>query len=287
MKRAWIKKYYPQNYIIKKPVLGAFILFAFSLCFTLIYQPLNAKESYQFNFEATMAIYALAASFFAWLTIILIKQIPFFQQEKKWSVLKELISIYLVLQIMGITIFFLAFIIEEPSEMGRWNMSTFIDSCKSSFLVWVFPFAFFTAMSYRNRLRSGKSTEEFQANNNSRPKAYINISSTLKKESLKFLPREFLFASSDGNYVIFYLYRNDTIKKVSIRNSISNIENQLNSYPSFFRCHRAFIVNIEKVLTKKGNAWGYQLTLMCSDEKVPVSRQNVKAFDSVFRKNNK
>lgn len=287
MKSAWITKYYPQNYIIKRPVFGSSILFAFSLCFTLIYQPLNTEESYLFNFEATMAIYASAASFFAWLTIVLIKQIPFFQQEKKWSVLKELISVYLVLQVMGITLFFMAFIIEEPTETGRWNISTFIDSCKFAFLVWVFPFAFFTAMSYRNRLRGWKPANKFQDNDNSQPEAYINISSTLKKESLKFLPNELLFASSDGNYVVFYLYQDDKIKKVSIRNSISNIENQLNDFPSFFRCHRAFIVNVEKVISRKGNSWGYQLTLRFCDKKIPVSRQNVKAFDSLFRENDR
>lgn len=274
---------YPQNYIIKKPVLGAFILFVFSLGFTLLYHPLNSHKSIYFEFELTMLFYTLTASFFAWLSIVLLKKIPFLSSIKDWTLLKELISIYLVLQVIGIVIFLVAFLVEGPAPNSRWNLLTFFNSCKYSFLIYIFPFAFFTAINYRfTRLNFVASVNQYK--NDLEQELVINISSSLKKESLSFYANDLLFATSDGNYVFFYLSKNNKIQKVSIRNSISNIEDQLKQIPFYFRCHRAFIVNLNKIKSKRGNAWGYTLRLENCEEKIPVSRKNIKPFDSLIKK---
>ena len=114
-------------------------------------------------------------------------------------------------------------------------------------------------------------------------KALIHISSSLKKESLSFLAKELLFVASDGNYVDFYLQEEDKARRVPIRNSISNIEQQFKDIPYYFRCHRAFIVNMNAVSSSKGNALGYQLSLQNYSHKVPVSRQKIKAFDLLYK----
>jgi DNA-binding LytR/AlgR family response regulator len=72
--------------------------------------------------------------------------------------------------------------------------------------------------------------------------------------------------------------------EVIIRNSISEIENQLDEVPFFMRIHRAFIVNLEKVSSKKGNSLGYQLKLKGSNIILPVSRQNTQKFDQLIRR---
>ncbi len=278
-----LKAKYPQNFIIRKPVSGALVLFVFCLGFTLLYQPLDAQNSRWFNFEITMVLYSLSASFAAWMLIVLLKRIRFFINKNDWTFTKELISAYLVLQVMGLAIFLTAFILESPADESRWNLLTFIDSCKYSFLIGIFPFAFFTAVNYRHWFRDGGSREP-ESNHSVEAEPLIKINSSLKKETLSFRASEFLFVMSDGNYVVFYLLRNNEVRKIPIRNSISNIHNQFAAYPDFFRCHRAFIVNMMNVVRQKGNALGYQLSIANCGEKVPVSRQNVKAFDAMLSK---
>jgi DNA-binding LytR/AlgR family response regulator len=39
---------------------------------------------------------------------------------------------------------------------------------------------------------------------------------------------------------------------------------------------------MKSVVSKKGNALGYQLTLQDCKQKIPVSRQKVKAFDKLY-----
>jgi len=283
MKKINLALRYPQNYMFRKPLIGALILFLFVTAFTLLYQPMNAQGSRWFNFQFTMLLYASASSLSAYLIMWILARTKYFGDRKRWTLPKELLAIYLVLQVMGVALFLAAFVLEEPTVESRWNLHTFVDSCKYAFLIGIIPFLFFTVSNYRYLLTSGgPSFIDLDQENQKASEPTIHISSSLKKESLDFRASELLFVSADGNYVDFHLYRDAHIEKVPIRNSISNIEQQFSGIPQFFRCHRAFIVNLDQVSGKKGNALGYQLTLHHGTQKIPVSRQKVKAFEQLY-----
>ena len=282
----WLNRKYPQNYIIKNPYIGALIIALFCFGFVVLYKPLNAHEAKTLSFEATMAIYSFASAITVFLSIWGLKSIKYFSIREDWTIIKELISIALILIGVGIAIYFIAFFIEMPGQ--RWNVSTFLDSCKSAFLIGIIPFIFFTALNYRYFLHATvKLSEENNAIQNPEiepSEEIIQISSKLKKEELSFYPSQFMYALSDGNYVVFYLNRNNQIQKETIRNSISNIELQLSEIPYFLRTHRAFIVNLKKISSKRGNTLGYRLKLSGTKFEIPVSRQNTQAFDLMFNK---
>lgn len=280
MKHLSLHLRYPQNYIIKRPVIGATILFLFSFVFTLIYHPLNAHESFYFGFELSMLVYAFISSIVAGIVIHFIKILPFFSKLEKWTLRKEILAISIVLFAIGVTIFLIAFIIEPPTSVSRWNWATFLNSCMYSFLIFIIPFAFFSTVHYKFLFLNFESTvEEFQ--NEKQQSLTVYIRSRLKKESLSFKSGEFLFATAEGNYVIFNLCHGDEIKKVPIRNSISNIEHQLKHIPFFFRCHRGFIVNLNMVESKKGNTSGYLLKIKYTDDIIPLSRKYTKVFNEL------
>jgi DNA-binding LytR/AlgR family response regulator len=185
---------------------------------------------------------------------------------------------------LGIAIYLLGFFIESSGK--RWNISTFLNSFKGAFLTGIIPLTFFTAINYRFLLwQSVKYNEENRTMTgpNSQPhENLIKISSQLKKEELSFYPSQFLYAESDGNYVVFYLNKDNLVKKEIIRNSINNIEQQLSEIPYFLRTHRAFIVNLKKVRSKQGNTLGYLIKLSDNEFKIPVSRNNTKIFNELL-----
>lgn len=281
MKGFSLKTKYPQNYILRRPVRGALILFIFSFVFTLIYHPLSAQRSFYFGFELTMLVYSLSTSAIGGLSIVLLKKIPFFSKIERWTIGKELLSIYLVLQFMGIVIYLLAFAIEPPAIESRWNLATFWDSNKYSFLIYIFPFAYFSAINYKFLFLDFESTES-DFPDQKQQGLPVHIRSKLKKESLNFMANEFLFAVSEGNYVVFHLHKDRDTKKIPIRNSIYNIEKQLQDIPFFFRCHRGFIINLNMVESKKGNSSGYLLKMKHTTDTIPVSRKNIKEFDQLM-----
>lgn len=249
----------------------------------VLYQPFNAGESRWFNFRLSMFVYAFTASLTALFIILLLKKTRFFGQKKHWTLSRELLFIYIVLQSMGIALFLLGFILEDNSAIRRWSLETFIDSCKYAFLIGIIPFAFFTGSNYRYLvIGDGPSFLDMDEEKDDNKEALIHVSSSLKKESLNFRVNELLFVSSDGNYVEFFLQNDKQARKIPIRNSITNIEQQFRDIPYYFRCHRAFLVNMKSVVSKKGNALGYQLTLQDCKQKIPVSRQKVKAFDKLY-----
>ena len=279
-----LKIRYPQNFIIKNPFTGTLLITLFVFGFAVLYKPFNAHAAKALNFGVTMAVYSLLSGLFIFLSITILKAFRYFSDSTDWNIFKELLSVFIVLLVLGIAIYLLGFII-EPSAY-RLNISTFLNSLKGAFLTGIIPLFFFTATNYRYLL-----TENLNQNKDGigepglekqSPEDLIQISSQLKKEELSFYPSQFLYAESDGNYVVFYLCINSQLKKEIIRNSINNIEEQLSGIPYILRIHRAFIVNLKKVRSRQGNTLGYLLKLNESEFKIPVSRKNTKVFNNLL-----
>lgn len=282
-----IRKYmnckFPQNFIIQKPLAGSFIIAITGFLFIVLYKPLGVKASRNMSFELTMAVYSAFSGISAFLAIKIIKSVKWFRNEDDWTIIKELFSAILVISATCLSVYFLGFVVEESSP--RWNLATFYDSFINAFLIGVVPFTFFTLGNYRYLFPHKIKSFAIPVNNGTGEQSteeMLRISSQLKKESLSFYPSELIYAESDGNYVVFYLDKESKVKKQTIRNSINSIEQQLAGYPFLFRTHRAFIVNLKKVISKHGTTLGYNLKLSGTEASIPVSRNNTKEFNRVL-----
>jgi plasmid stabilization system protein ParE len=281
----WFNKRYPQNYIIKNPLIGSLVFLVFCICFVIIYKPLQMHESRFFNYEVTVAIYCFIVAIPLFGLVKILKSIRYFSNSDEWTVLKEILSVVLSLLGMGIAVYFSGFLLEPPFQ--RWNLPTFFDSLFSAFLIFAVPLSFFSLINYRYLLVSDiikQFTTETYLSSPDETEELIMIDSQLKKEELFFYPNQFLYAESDGNYIVFHLNLENQIKKKTIRNSISNVEQQLSAFPYLFRTHRAYIVNIRKVSSQKGNTLGYRLKLAGTDIEIPVSRQKTRDFDQILKR---
>jgi hypothetical protein len=278
----WLEVYYPQNYVLRYPFTGTLIISIFTFGFTSLYKPFNVHPTKVLSFETTMAFYSFLSGIIIYLAVKTMKAVKYFSKEKEWTVFKEIVSVLIILFFLGLAIYFLGFLIESEPTASRWNISTFFNSIGSAFLIGIIPLLFFSAINYRYLFTPVISYNEIntEAGPGKLPSEdLIQITSQLKKEELRFYPREFIYAESDGNYVIFYLDKNNVVKKEIIRNSINSIEQQLSGIPYFIRIHRAFIVNLKKVRSKQGNTLGYLIKLSGTDVKIPVSRQNARIFN--------
>jgi hypothetical protein len=273
-----LSKKISQNFIIKYPLYGGIVITLFTVAFTLLYKPLGSHASRFLGYEATMAVYSLLSGISVFGFITGLKQIKFFSKQTDWTLLKELTVILILLFGMGLTIYFAAFIIEEPAN--RWNFATFFDSVKNAFLIGIIPFLFFTLinLSQREIVRT-----VVQQNGITPGEELIQINSQLKKETLSFYPSQLIYVESESNYVNFYMSNNDKIQKKVIRNSISEIEKQLTGIPYLVRTHRAFIVNLKKIKSLKGNSLGYRIRLSGIDEEIPVSRNQASNFKNLYK----
>ena len=283
--REWLNKKYPQNYIMKNPYIGVLIFLAFILFFVIVYKPIKLHESRFFNYEMTIAIYCIIIAVPLIGLLKLLKTLRYFSNPDEWNVGKEILSAVTALLGMGVIVYLSGFLLENPGS--RLNLSTFFDSLVSAFLIGIIPFAFFSVINYQylfvTDIVKNFSTDLNLLTPPHRSEELIRIESQLKKEELAFYPSQFIYAESDGNYVIFHLITENQVRNRIIRNSINNIEQQLSVIPFFVRIHRAYIVNVKMVSSQKGNTLGYRLKLSMIDREIPVSRQKTRDFDQLLK----
>jgi hypothetical protein len=278
--KEWLLRVYPINFILKKPLAGAFTIFIFNFLFALLYRPVGVHAGSFLNYGATMAFYSAGSALMVFLVAVILKKYLAPKIGGHWNILFEAAAIMVALLMMGLATYLLAFLLEPPSN--RWNFATFFDSVKRTALIGMVPFLVISMMNLRHRFLGGKvvfsSADHPTESHKSISGKPIRIISQLKKETLEFLPDQFIYAGSDGNYVNFYLDRNGKVEKEMIRNSLGNIEEQFGGMPLFFRTHRAFIVNLKKVASAKGNTLGYRLKLTGIETEIPVARNKTHDF---------
>ena len=105
------------------------------------------------------------------------------------------------------------------------------------------------------------------------------------RDVTEFTPLDFLYAESDGNYVSIHYTKDSKEKELLLRATMSQIEEAFSAMPRAVKCHRAFLVNIDKVEKVSGNAQGLRLRMAHCSEEVPVSRAHVNKVKQLLGNN--
>jgi hypothetical protein len=105
------------------------------------------------------------------------------------------------------------------------------------------------------------------------------VSISLEKDTMDINRNKTIFIKSIGNYLEFYFRENDgQIKKLVKRGKLHQAEKNLEAFPEYLRCHRAFIVNLKQTRQIKGNSKNARLVFDQKLEDIPVSRSQFKAL---------
>ncbi len=100
----------------------------------------------------------------------------------------------------------------------------------------------------------------------------LQLTGTSQQEDLTIAEPDFLFAEASDNYSAIHYLKNGVSQKALYRVTIKNLEAQAADSTSVFRCHKSYLVNLNKVDHISGNAQGYTLHLLQNKFEVPVSR---------------
>ena len=99
-----------------------------------------------------------------------------------------------------------------------------------------------------------------------------------------FLARDFCFAESNRNYLHLHFEDDGTVRQETLRMTLTAFVEATAGMPTFFRSHRAFVVNLERVTHVAGNAQGFRLSLRGTATEVPVSRSRVQDFRTAMQR---
>lgn len=111
----------------------------------------------------------------------------------------------------------------------------------------------------------------------------INLYSGNKAEKLPLKIKDIVLIRSADNYVEVFFKQDGKIDSKLMRNTLKDIEQQLNNSECVYRCHRMCLVNILYVKTLNKTESGYQLIIPDFEEKIPVSKQYLSVLRETIR----
>lgn len=193
--------------------------------------------------------------------------------EENWKVYKEIVRIIaeLVLIIIGLSLYS-AFAINV--DLKALVILKFI---AITVLFATIPISIRT-MAIKNWLLKSQLAEAKEltnkihhSSNNERIKEFIILRSDIVKEELKVNIEDLLYIESDKNYIKVILNENKKISSTLMRLSLVKAIEQIKS-DSIIRCHRSYLININRILKVSGNSQGFKIVFDESLPSIPVSR---------------
>jgi LytTr DNA-binding domain len=208
--------------------------------------------------------------------------------ELKWTVRSQILWLTWRLLTLGVTNFLYS-VFTGASEP---TLSEFLHAQAYVILCGVFPITFFI-LWWQNHLLKRNLAEALELEQNIvtpataapsvNPSALLRFDGENKDELLEVPEDSLYYVVSQDNYVEFVWEGKGGVKRSLLRSTLSKVEEIVANSPSFFRSHRAYLVNLSKVTAVAGNAQGYTLEIPNAGELIPVSRGRGKELNRLLQ----
>ncbi|GAB2572976.1 LytR/AlgR family response regulator transcription factor [Spirosoma areae] len=247
--------------------------------FLLVFQPFglddwqtSAKTGKILGFGVVTLVVMLANYFIAPALF------PHYFSDKRWTVAKEISRILVFITVIAFgNRLYLGWLTNESEVMGGWLWAIGI-----TFLIGLFPTAGFVVLNYINQLKkysraAGKLPVHSPMltpapNGKELADAMLTLIAENEKDSLTIVASDLLFIESSDNYCTVFYLKNEQVTKPLFRSSLSRLEKQIRK-AHIVRCHRSYVVNLDRVERVTGNAQGYKLHVVGGQFQLPVARQ--------------
>ena len=202
-----------------------------------------------------------------------------YHSEAKWNIGKEILSIMLLILLITIGNCVYSIFIFDIQQ----NFQSFLGMLFAVLVVGIFPTVFGVMLNYIYQLKKYNQpiVVQYAQTTDNQPITDIFLENRIieliaenEKDSLKISAQNLFYIESSDNYsTVFYQKETDgKLQKELLRSSLTRLESQISS-SNIVRCHRSFIVNLDKVTKVTGNAQGYKLHLSSHELVVPVARK--------------
>lgn len=274
--RRYLQSPYPVVYQRWKVVLISSLVVFLIL---LVLQPFGISGIEGHKFWILLGFMGVTAVFLSIPVYLFACLFPEFYKEEGWTVWKQIVNLLMVILFIAV---------------GNWLYSTFVFGwglrwdvfcvfALFTLVIGLFPTVLFILLN-QNRLlaihleeatemnlhlqRSVSATESVET---------TEIVSLLSfqggtRESLELDSKDLLYIESDGNYIRVNYQKGGRTMQCLLRMTMKQAEEVTGGSPLVAKCHRAFLVNLRKVVKVSGNSQGYRLLLEGCPEEIPVSR---------------
>lgn len=278
---------YPARYQSKNLFKSSAIIFSIVLLFLLSFKPFGVyAPELKMNYFFICCVHASVPAIIVLVYFGVYNRFRRkFRTGENWTLSQEYRQIGIVFFLTGITSFLVRDLIYNNTNNWSWHyLWEEISNCFVAGIV--FYFFLRLASFYFQSKESSAFVIQFvplipEAEKTTIIPA-IFIHTQVKQDDFSLDIDNLLFVKADGNYIELTTFSNNQLSTEIKRISLTQFASQVSAYPHFFRCHRAYLVNMFKVEKIDGNSQGYLLSFIETPTKVPVSRKQLEHFNSCY-----
>jgi len=289
---------YPLSFLPSRRIKQILPIWLFVILFLILFKPFGLENNPDYIlFSAYMSTCGAFAGLIT--TVIIPMLFPLYFNEEKWTIKRNLVWV-IYLNIIFVTIMFFALNAYLIYQYNTFNEFTF-----KKFLYWVYIQIIFGVplgiiINLINQYYLLKKHLKIANNiNNTTEKDELNLLQTsleLKKQKKfpdnKLIPLEFeidkfnkvtfgvdslIYVEALGNYINI-AYHNKGNRKITIRETMRNVEQKIGESKLIYKPHRSFLVNLQNIENVTGDSQGLKIHLKDSKKVIPVSRNKIKDF---------
>jgi len=270
----WFKKPFPFYETLSEKIVVPLTIGLFVIFFLFLFNPFYNTEYFSVQVFKMLAYGLITFTVLAFFNIVTPLVFKDFFELENWNIWKTILFELGKLITIGISNGLFAFYFDNPSNNDNFPYfqvlvlyrTLIISIIPIILLIFWLERKFYKkyiriALTAENKLHNAKS----ELSNDSSNLEYF------ESDSQKILLNTIYFIKSDGNYSTFYFDKNGSNCKTLIRTTLKEIEEQI-GLKSIVRCHKSYIVNLEKVSRVAGNARGYLFYIDKLNQSIPVSR---------------
>ena len=272
-------------YLYEKKNSVKTILFTalFALLFINLFQPFGSRDWY----PEVSDIRYLAFSSLIILTgmmVVVISRVILTAYSKKSDILYWQYALWILCEIVAMAIFYTIFAKFFPKDgIERGISEIFQQSLINTALILLLPYAItWLYFSWKEKSTLLEQIEQEKATD-IRAKTLIAFPDEKGDLKISVMLENLLYIESADNYATIYYLNKSGVSHFLLRNSLKWMEEHLTKETPLVRCHRSFIVNMDKVKILKKIKGGIVLELEEENTPdIPVSKTYYESFMHKF-----
>ena len=262
-------------YLYDKTNINRLILFTalFALLFINIFQPFGSRGWYpdisDFKYFFFSSLIILIG-----MLVVVVSRFIMIQYVKKHTVTYIQYAFWVLAEILAMSLFYSLFTKYIPEEgMSRDFLEIFHKSTVNTSLVLLLPYSIlwlYFSWRDKNSLLQKMSVEE--PSSGVQRKNSIAFPDEKGELRITIMLENLLYIDSSDNYVTIHYLNKSKLSHFLIRNTLKWMDENLTTDSQLVRCHRSYIVNLDKVKVIRKNKGGIIMELdIVNTPDIPVS----------------
>ncbi|NLC86652.1 MAG: LytTR family transcriptional regulator [Bacteroidales bacterium] len=255
----------------------------FALLFINLFQPFGSRDWYPDLSDIKYFAYSSLIILTGMLVVVISRTI-LITYSKKHDILKWHYAVCIFCEIIAMSIFYTLFSVLLPKDGSSREISEiFRQSLFNTALVLLLPYSISWLFFSWKEKSSILEDMELGKSKNKQSKSLIAFHDEKGDLKISVTLENLLYIESADNYATIYYINKSNRSHYMIRNSLKWIEEKLTEDTPLIRCHRSYIVNLDRVKILKKEKSGIVLELDAeATPNIPVSKTYYDSFMKKF-----